>query len=297
MGFDQYHEPPEELSQETRTMARMFASMTEEAEAINWYEQRLAIEQDPDARKIIEDARHEEYKHFAMDFEFLLRKRPEWRAIAEGVLFRSGDITENADAAEEGAEVGRGRGRVVGRLAGHRRSEECVMSHLLRAHAPITEDGWQDIDDEARARVTPGLAARRTVDFRGPHGWEQSAVSLGRVGEREAEDGVEIATRLVQPLAEFRAPFSVDVTELRALDRGAEDVDYDDLDRAARSIVVAENATVSTATPRPGSPASPRPPRTTRCRTTGGPRRCRRSSPPASTTSCGPGPGAVPRSC
>ena len=87
-------------------MARMFASMTEEAEAINRYEQRLAIEQDPDARKIIEDARHEEYKHFAMDFEFLLRKRPEWRAIAEGVLFRSGDITENADAAEEGAEVG-----------------------------------------------------------------------------------------------------------------------------------------------------------------------------------------------
>src|ERR687889_2272165 len=74
MGFDQYHEPPEELSQETRTLARMFASLTEEAEAINWYEQRLAIEQDPDARKIIEDARHEEYKHFAMDFEFLLRK-------------------------------------------------------------------------------------------------------------------------------------------------------------------------------------------------------------------------------
>jgi uncharacterized protein len=108
MGFDQYHEPPEELSQETRTIARMFASMTEEAEAINWYEQRLAIEADPDARKIIEDARHEEYKHFAMDFEFLLRKRPEWRAIAQGVLFRPGDITENADAAEEGPEPGGG---------------------------------------------------------------------------------------------------------------------------------------------------------------------------------------------
>ena len=84
----------------------MFASLTEEAEAINWYEQRLAIEADPDARKIIEDARHEEYKHFAMDFEFLLRKRPEWRAIAEGVLFRDGSITDNADAAEEGAEEG-----------------------------------------------------------------------------------------------------------------------------------------------------------------------------------------------
>ena len=35
MGFDQYHEPPEELSQETRTLARIFASLTEEAEAIN----------------------------------------------------------------------------------------------------------------------------------------------------------------------------------------------------------------------------------------------------------------------
>ena len=69
MGFDQYHEPPEELSQETRTLARMFASLTEEAEAINWYEQRLAVEQDAEAREIITDARHEEYKHFAMDLE------------------------------------------------------------------------------------------------------------------------------------------------------------------------------------------------------------------------------------
>jgi uncharacterized linocin/CFP29 family protein len=118
------------------------------------------------------------------------------------------------------------------------------MSHLLRQHAPITEGGWEDIDDETRARVTPGLAARRTVDFRGPHGWEESAVSLGRIGDRDSENGVEIATRLIQPLAEFRAPFSVDVSELRAFDRGAEDVDYDDLDRAARSIVVAENSTV-----------------------------------------------------
>jgi hypothetical protein len=108
MGFDQYHEPPEELSQETRTLARLFASLTEEAEAINWYEQRLSVEQDPEARAIIEDARHEEYKHFSMDLEFLLRRRPEWRSLAQGVLFRSGGITENADAAEEASESGNG---------------------------------------------------------------------------------------------------------------------------------------------------------------------------------------------
>ena len=34
MGFNQYHEPPEELSAETRTFARMILSLIEEAEAI-----------------------------------------------------------------------------------------------------------------------------------------------------------------------------------------------------------------------------------------------------------------------
>jgi hypothetical protein len=101
MGFDQYHEPPEELSQETRTLVRIFASLTEEAEAIGWYEQRLAVEQDADARAIISNSRHEEYKHFAMDLEFLFRKRPEWQAIAKGILFQDGSIQDNAGASEE----------------------------------------------------------------------------------------------------------------------------------------------------------------------------------------------------
>jgi hypothetical protein len=49
VGFDQYHEPPHELPAETRTFARMCASLTEEAEAIGWYEQRMAVERDADA--------------------------------------------------------------------------------------------------------------------------------------------------------------------------------------------------------------------------------------------------------
>ena len=59
MGFDQYHEPPEELSQETRTFARMIAALGEEAEAINWYEQRIAVERNEEARAIMEDAQNE----------------------------------------------------------------------------------------------------------------------------------------------------------------------------------------------------------------------------------------------
>jgi hypothetical protein len=104
MGFDQYHEPPDELSAQTRTFARMCASLTEEAEAIGWYEQRISIESDAEAVAIMHDAQGEEFKHFAMDLEFLLRRTPKWREIAKGVLFQEGDIVEHGEAAEAAAD-------------------------------------------------------------------------------------------------------------------------------------------------------------------------------------------------
>ena len=100
MPTDQYHEPPDELPAETRTFARLCTSLQEEAEAIGWYEQRLAVELDAVARDIMEDAQGEEFKHFAMDLEFLLRRTPKWREIAEGVLFQEGDIVEHGEEAE-----------------------------------------------------------------------------------------------------------------------------------------------------------------------------------------------------
>jgi uncharacterized protein len=103
VGFDQYHEPPGELPAETRTFARLCASLTEEAEAIGWYEQRMAVEPDGEARAIMHDAQGEEFKHFCMDLEFLLRRTPLWREIAEGVLFKEGDIVEHGEEAEEEA--------------------------------------------------------------------------------------------------------------------------------------------------------------------------------------------------
>jgi hypothetical protein len=106
VGFDQYHEPPEELPAETRTFARLCASLTEEAEAIGWYEQRLAVEGDRDAAAIMRDAQGEEFKHFCMDLEFLLRRTPLWREIAQGILFCEGDIVEHGEEAEEGAVEG-----------------------------------------------------------------------------------------------------------------------------------------------------------------------------------------------
>jgi hypothetical protein len=101
MPFDQYHEPPAELPEETRTFARMCASLIEEAEAIGWYEQRLAVEKDPEARAIMDNAQGEEFKHFAMDLEFLSRRKPEWAAVLERVLFRPGGIVEHGEQAED----------------------------------------------------------------------------------------------------------------------------------------------------------------------------------------------------
>ena len=104
MPFDQYHEPPEELSQETRTFARMIQSLIEEAEAIGWYAQRLAVEPDAEAKAIMENAQMEEFKHFAMDLEFLIRRTPKWRVALEKVLFTDGDIVEEGEEAEEAAD-------------------------------------------------------------------------------------------------------------------------------------------------------------------------------------------------
>ena len=104
MGFDQYHEPPEELSAETRTFARMITSLIEEAEAIGWYEQRLSLEKDRQAKAIMKNAQHEEMKHFGMDLEFLLRKKPQWREVLQGILFTTGSIVKLGDEAEEASE-------------------------------------------------------------------------------------------------------------------------------------------------------------------------------------------------
>jgi hypothetical protein len=116
VGADQYHEPPEELPEQTRTFARLCASLTEEAEAIGWYEQRLALEKDPEAAAIMRDAQSEEFKHFSQDLEALLRRSPLWRTLARGILFKDGDIVEHAEEVEEEAIHGGGGGDESGAL-------------------------------------------------------------------------------------------------------------------------------------------------------------------------------------
>ena len=98
MATNQYHEPAEELSAETRTFARMITSLTEEAEAIGWYEQRISLEKDPEAKAIMVNAQQEEMKHFGMDLEFLLRKKDKWNTTLKAILFKEGDIVKLRNA-------------------------------------------------------------------------------------------------------------------------------------------------------------------------------------------------------
>jgi uncharacterized protein len=101
MPFEQYHEPAEELPAKTRTFARLIMSMIEEADAINWYEQRIAVEKNKEAKQVMGHAQKEEFIHFGMDLEYLLRRNPTWRTILKNILFKKGDLVELAEHSEE----------------------------------------------------------------------------------------------------------------------------------------------------------------------------------------------------
>src|SRR5436190_909784 len=177
MGFDQYHEPPDELPPATRTFARLCASLTEEAEAIGWYEQRLAIEPDREAREIMRDAQGEEFKHFAMDLEFLLRRTPLWREIAQGILFQEGDIVEHGEEAEEeavegaaarGAPLAGGTSLGIGGLRG-------APFALARSELRDADRGAGDVDLDALGAAAHRIAiAENRAVF---HGWEAAGIT------------------------------------------------------------------------------------------------------------------------
>jgi uncharacterized linocin/CFP29 family protein len=120
------------------------------------------------------------------------------------------------------------------------------MNHLLRSLAPISDAGWELIDREARERLAPALAARKLVDFSGPHGWEHSATNLGRTAALAGAPTERVSGlhRRVLPLVELRADFELSRDELRDADRGADDIDLDPLDSAAHEIATAENIAV-----------------------------------------------------
>ena len=119
------------------------------------------------------------------------------------------------------------------------------MNHLHRDLAPISDAGWDAIDDEAKSRLPTYLAARKLVDFTGPHGWDHSATNLGRIDPVTGpSEGISAARRVVLPLVELRTEFKVSRTELDDVDRGTSNPDLAELDEAVKQIALGENVTV-----------------------------------------------------
>jgi uncharacterized linocin/CFP29 family protein len=116
----------------------------------------------------------------------------------------------------------------------------------MRDKAPITDEAWTQIDGEATRSLKHFLAARRLVDFDGPHGWQHSSVDLGRVTALTAGPvaGVDALVRRVLALVELRTPFTLDRAELDRADRGADDLDLDPVIEASRQAALAEDGAV-----------------------------------------------------
>jgi uncharacterized linocin/CFP29 family protein len=113
---------------------------------------------------------------------------------------------------------------------------------LHRHLAPISDPAWKAIDDEAREVLGLHLAARRVMEFDGPHGWGHSCIDLGDVAPIELSiRGAQFRRRRLRPLVELRVPFELDRAEIERFDRGSRDADLDPLREAARRFAAAED--------------------------------------------------------
>lgn len=112
------------------------------------------------------------------------------------------------------------------------------MDMLKRHLSPVSDVAWDLLDQQARKSLSAHLSARRVVDVSGPHGWDHASVAVGRlnVPEGQKKDEVQYGVHLVQPLVEARVSFDLDLWELDNLVRGAQDVNLEPLEGAARKI-------------------------------------------------------------
>lgn len=119
------------------------------------------------------------------------------------------------------------------------------MNNLHRHLAPISDEAWEQIEQEASRTLKRYLSARRVVDVEGPKGFDASAVGTGHLKQIASPgDGVETRQREVKAFVELRVPFQLTRQAIDDVDRGAEDSDWSPLKEAARKIAFAEDRAV-----------------------------------------------------
>ncbi|HMF39884.1 MAG TPA: family 1 encapsulin nanocompartment shell protein [Polyangia bacterium] len=123
-----------------------------------------------------------------------------------------------------------------------------ALDLLKRKLAPIAPPAFAAVDAEAARVLRLNLAARRIVDFRGPHGWELAAVNTGRLTmmpvEPDRGDDVHFGIRQTQALVEVRVPIQLPIMELDSIARGAPDPDLRAVVAAAERVAHFEDAAI-----------------------------------------------------
>lgn len=92
MSNEGYHEPYEELSDETKDMHRAIISLMEELEAVDWYNQRIDCCKDDELKSILRHNRDEEKEHAAMVLEWIRRRDPKFDQQLKDYLFTEDEI-------------------------------------------------------------------------------------------------------------------------------------------------------------------------------------------------------------
>jgi len=106
MGSEDLHEPESKLRPDTIERHRATASLKEELEAIDWYDQRVDASDDTDLQEVLRHNRDDEKEHAAMNLEWLRRHDPELDQQLRLYLFTEGSITESPDAPAPQAQPG-----------------------------------------------------------------------------------------------------------------------------------------------------------------------------------------------
>lgn len=107
------------------------------------------------------------------------------------------------------------------------------MDFLKRELAPITANGWKEIEERATAVLSKELSARKFVRVTGALGREVTSITTGRM-DVKTKDDIKYGVYKVQPLTESRICFPLSRWELDNIERGAKDVDYSSLDDGVR---------------------------------------------------------------
>ena len=100
-----FHENEAILTAATKDRHRALASLQEELEAIDWYDQRVDAAEDPDLKAILAHNRDEEREHAMMVLEWLRRNAPGFEEQMRTYLFKEGPILGLEAAATNGGEA------------------------------------------------------------------------------------------------------------------------------------------------------------------------------------------------